>query len=161
MDFITRFLKVQGYWSILVVVDTFSKYVVFIPVQHECPVEEAARLFFSNVVKYFGIPEDIVSDRDSRFIDKFWVELFKMMGTECKFSTTNYPQMDGQAERVNALLKEYLRHYVSATQQNWLELMDVAQLSYNLHQSSVTGKSPFEVVIGFQPRMPMDVLANY
>ncbi|KAL6343067.1 hypothetical protein AAG906_017879 [Vitis piasezkii] len=135
MDFITRFLKVQGYQSILVVVDIFSKYVVFIPAQHECPAEEAARLFFSNVVKYFGIPEDIVSDRDSRFIDKFWVELFKMMGTECKFSTTNYPQTDGQTER-----------------QNWLELMDVAQLSYNLHQSGA---------IGFQPRMPMDVLANY
>ena len=41
-----------------------------------------------------------------------------MMGIECKFSTTNHPQMDGKTERVNVLLEEYLRHYVSTTQQN-------------------------------------------
>ena len=63
------------------VVDRFLKYAMFILAQHECPIEEATTLFFRNVVKYFGIPKDIVSDRGSQFICKFWVELFKMMGT--------------------------------------------------------------------------------
>lgn len=160
MDFITRFPKVQGYRLVVLVVDQFSKYAVFIPAPHECPIKEFARLFFSNAVKYFGILENIVSDRDSRFTGKFQVELFKMMGIECKFSTTNHPQMDGKTERVNVLLEEYLRHYVSTTQQNQLELMDVSQLSYNLHQSSTIRKSPFEVAIRFQPCMLMDVLAT-
>ena len=63
------------------VVDRFLKYAMFILAQYECPVEEATILFFRNVVKYFRIPKDIVSDRGSQFICKFWVELFKMMGT--------------------------------------------------------------------------------
>ena len=81
MDFISGFLKVEGFGSILVVVDKFSKYVVFIPAPSECPAEEAACIFFSNVVKHFRMLEDIVSDRDMRFTSRFWVELFKMWGT--------------------------------------------------------------------------------
>ena len=116
MDFITGCPKVQGYRSILVVVDRFSKYAVFILAPHECAAKEVGRLFFNDVAKYFGILEDIVSDKDSRFTGKFWVELFKMMGAKFKFSTTNHPQMDEQTERVNIMLEEYPRHYISVAQ---------------------------------------------
>ena len=78
MDFISEFPKVEGFGSILIVVDRFSKYIVFIPAPSECPAEETARIFFSNVVKNFGMPEDIVSNRDTWFTGRFWVELFKM-----------------------------------------------------------------------------------
>ena len=118
MDFISGFPKVSDYKSILVVVDRFSKYAVFIPAPDACPAKVAAILFFSNVVKYFGLPKDIISDRDARFTGKFWVELFKLLGSELKFSTANHPQTDGQTERVNALLEEYLRHFVTASQKN-------------------------------------------
>ena len=91
MDFIGGFPKVEVFGSVLVVVDRFSKYVVFILAPSECPTEEAARIFLSNVVKHFRMPEDNVSDRDTRFTSRFWVELFKMWGTECKFSTANHP----------------------------------------------------------------------
>ena len=101
MDFISGFPKVEVFRSVLVVVDKFSKYVVFIPATSECPTKEASQIFFSNIVKHFGMPEDIVSDRDTQFTCRFWVELFKMWGIECKFSTTNHPQTDGQTERVN------------------------------------------------------------
>jgi hypothetical protein len=50
-----------------------------------------------------------------------------MMGTRLKFLTANHPQTDGQTERINALLEEYLRHYVTAMQRNWLELLDSVQ----------------------------------
>ena len=133
MNFISGFPKVEGFGSILVVVDKFSKYVVFIPAPSECPAEEAARIFFSNIVMHFGMPKDIVSDRDTRFTGRFWVELFKIWVTECKFSTANHPQTDGQTERVNQMLEEYLRHYVTTAQTNWLELLEPTQLSYNLH----------------------------
>ena len=118
MDFISGFLKVEGFGSVWVMVDRFSKYIVFIPTPSECPAEEVVRIFFSNVVKHFRMPKDLVSDRDTWFTRKFWVELFKMWGTECKFSTANHPQTDGQIERVNQMLEEYLRHYVIAAQTN-------------------------------------------
>ncbi|KAL0444796.1 UNVERIFIED_CONTAM: hypothetical protein Slati_2202300 [Sesamum latifolium] len=91
----------------------------------------------------------VVVDRffkDAKFIGRFWTTLFKILGMELKFSTTNHPQTDGQTERVNALLEDYMRHYVSQNQQNWVDLLDVAQFSYNLHKSSITGMSPFELV---------------
>ncbi|RVW21226.1 Transposon Tf2-2 polyprotein [Vitis vinifera] len=157
MDFISGFPKVRDFKSVFVVVDRFSKYAVFIPAPDTCPAEEAAKLFFSNVVKHFGLPRDIVSDQDARFTGKFWVELFKLLGSKLKFSTANHPQTDGQTERINALLEEYLRHYVTTTQKNWVDLMDTAQLCYNLQRSSATGMSPFELAIGVQPRMPLEV----
>ena len=96
MDFISGFAKVEGFGLVLVVVDRFSKYVVFITAPSDCPIEEATQIFFSNVVKHFGMPKDILSDRDKRFTGRFWVELFKMWGTKCKFSTANHSQTDGQ-----------------------------------------------------------------
>ena len=111
MDFITGFPKVCDFKSVFVVVNRFSKHAVFIPALEACLAEEAAKLFFSNVVKHFGLPKDIVNDRDARFTGWFWVELFKLLGSELKFSTTNHSQTDGQTERINVLLEEYLRHY--------------------------------------------------
>ena len=71
MDFISKFPKVRDFKSVLSIVDRFSKYLVFVPTPEACPIKEAARLFFNNVVKYFGLPKDIVSDRDARFMRRF------------------------------------------------------------------------------------------
>ena len=71
MVFITGFPKVCDCCSIFVIVDQFSKYATFVPTLDVCPVEEAANLFFSNVVKDFGLPKDILSDRVARFMRWF------------------------------------------------------------------------------------------
>ncbi|KAM2621540.1 hypothetical protein TB2_026279 [Malus domestica] len=81
--------------------------------------------------------------------------------TKLDFSTAFHPQIDGQTERVNALLETYLRHYVSANQRDWAKLLDVAQFSYNLQRSESTGKSPFELAIGQQPLTPNTVVTGY
>ena len=115
MDFIIGLPKVDRFESVIVVVDRFSKYETFIPVTKECPAEEAARLFLKNMVKYWGVPQTIVSDQDGRFTGWFWTELFKLLGSNLNFSTSVHPQTDGQTERVNVLLEVYLCHYVNAT----------------------------------------------
>ncbi|KAK2995803.1 hypothetical protein RJ640_026570 [Escallonia rubra] len=66
-------------------------------------------------------------------------------------------ESDGQTERFNSMLEEYLRHFVSATQKNWVKLLDVAQLCFNSRKSSSTGKSAFEIVNGQQPLLPHTV----
>ena len=88
----------------------------------------------------------IVSDRDGRFTGRFWTELFKLMGSDLNFSTSFHPQTDGQTERADGLLEVYLRHYVSANQQDWAKLLDITQFSCNLQRSESTEKSPFEIV---------------
>ncbi|KAL3524838.1 hypothetical protein ACH5RR_013210 [Cinchona calisaya] len=147
MDFIVGLPKFEGCQTIMVVVDRFSKYGTFIAASKDCPAEEAARLFMKHIIKYWGVPRIIVSDRDPRFTGKFWTELFELLGSELNMSTSSHPQMDGQTERANALLELYLRHYVSSTQQNWAKLLDVAQFSFNLQVNESTGKSPFEIVM--------------
>ena len=91
MDFITGLPKVKGMGSVFVVVDRFSKNVVFMAAPSTCTAEVAADLFYKNVEKYFWLPEDIISDRDSRFTSQFWTVLISLMGSELKFSTANHP----------------------------------------------------------------------
>lgn len=88
MDFITA-LPLSG--SIMVVVDRFSKYATFIPAPPDCKAEEAAPFFLKNVVKYWGLPRTIISDRDPRFTGQFWTELFPLLGSELHFSTSFHP----------------------------------------------------------------------
>ncbi|KAK2971008.1 hypothetical protein RJ640_023440 [Escallonia rubra] len=107
--------------------------------------------------RYWGMPQDIVSDRDSRFTGNFWTELFKLFGSQLSMSSSYHPESDGQTERFNSMLEEYLRHFVSATQKNWVKLLDVAQLCFNSRKSSSTGKSAFEIVNGQQPLLPHTV----
>ena len=151
MDFIIGLPKSEGYGSIIVVVDRFSKYATFIAAPMDCTAEETARLFLKNVVKYWGLPKFIISDRDSRFTRKFWMELFKLMGTELHFSTSFHPKTDGL----------YLRHFVSAYQTDWAKLLDVAQFSYNLQRSEETEMSPFKLVMGQQSMTPHTLARGY
>ncbi|KAG8372062.1 hypothetical protein BUALT_Bualt12G0027500 [Buddleja alternifolia] len=127
----------------------------------DCTAEEAARAFFKNVVKYWGLPKSIISDRDPRFTGRLWTELFKLLGSDLCFSTSFHPQTDGQTERVNALLECYLRHFVSANQHDWAKILDVAQFSYNLQMSEATGKSPFELATGQQPLTPHTLAISF
>ncbi|KAH9750077.1 Endonuclease [Citrus sinensis] len=161
MDFITSLPKSEGCGSIMVVVDRYSKYATFIAAPVNCKADEVARLFVKHIVKLWGVPMSIVSDRDPRFTGRFWMELFKMLGTDLKFSTSFHPQTDGQTERINGLLEMYLRHYVSAHQRDWAKLLDIAQFSYNLQRSEATGKSPFEIIMGFQPMTPNAIASTY
>ena len=91
MDLIFGLPKVNGMSSIMVIVDCFSKYAFFIPAPHVCPADVAANLFDKYMVNYFGLLEDIVSDRNTRFTGRFWTVLFNLIGSELKFYTANHP----------------------------------------------------------------------
>ena len=78
-----------------VVVDRFSKMCILIPCNKHITAEQTAKLFFEHVWVHFGLPTSIVSDRDTRFIGKFWASLWEMMDTQLKKSTTFHPQTDG------------------------------------------------------------------
>ncbi|KAL2248200.1 UNVERIFIED_CONTAM: Transposon Tf2-11 polyprotein [Sesamum indicum] len=116
--------------------------------------EGTTHLFFKHIVKYWGLPKDIVSDRDSRFTGVFWTKLFKILGSKLSLSSSYHPQSDGQTERFNSMLEEYLRHFVRGTQKDWVKLLDVAQLCFNAQKSSSTNKSAFEIITGQQPLLP-------
>ena len=95
--------------AIFVIVDRFSKMSHFIPTTTTVTTPQLAQLFLDNIVRLHGFPRSIVSDRDSKFLSHFWQELFSIVDTTLRFSTANHPQTDGQTERTNRTLEQYLR----------------------------------------------------
>jgi hypothetical protein len=79
MEFITQLQFIQGYSGIIFVVKHFSKYAIFIPTKVPCATEEVAKLFFKNVVNYWGLLFIIMSDGDTWLTGRFWTELFKLI----------------------------------------------------------------------------------
>ena len=149
MDTIDRLPNSHGFDSILVVVDRFTKMAHFIPTTTSVTSEGIARLFYEHVFSKHGTPTDIVSDRGSTFTSDFFTSLGKILNIRLNFSTPYHPQTDGQTERVNQILEQYLRTYVNYEQNNWTELLPIAEFSYNNAPHSSTQVSPFFANYGY------------
>src|ERR1700737_4976857 len=109
------------------------------------------RIFFDNIVKYHGIPQSIVSDRDGRFVSKFWRSLMDTMGVQLKMSTSHHPQTDGQTERANRVLEDVLRHYVSKNQNDWDVHFSAAEIAVNSSIQASTNFTPYYLNYGYEP----------
>ena len=157
MDFITNLPPSGGHDSILVVVDRFTKMAHFIPCSKAISGAATANLILENVVRLHGLPDDIVSDRGPPFISRFWKRLFQILGTTTKLSTAFHPQTDGQTERVNQVLEQYLRCVVSYQQDDWTTLLPLAEFAYNNTLHSSIGTSPFFANFGFHPRFSISL----
>ena len=151
MDFIVKLPCSNGFDSILVIVDRFSKMCHLIPCNESIDACETATLMLKHVVKHHGLPDDIVSDRGPQFVSKFWSEICRRMGITRKLSTAAHPQTDGQTERTNQTLEQYLRAFVNHQQDNWSELLHFAEMAMNNAQNSSSKRSPFEINYGFLP----------
>jgi len=156
-DFITKLPLVQGYNSILVVVDRLMKMVHFIPTMEKTSAEGLARLFRDNIWKLHGLSESIISDRESQFATGLMKELNKILRIENKMSTVFYPQTDRQTKRINQELEQYLRMFVDHKQEQWPDWLGMAEFTYNNKMHSSTKTSPFKVNYGQDPRMGFEV----
>jgi hypothetical protein len=109
MDFVEGLPKSMGKDVILVVVDRLTKYAHFIPLSHPYTVQSIADLFMANIIKLHGPLASIVSDRDVIFTSKLWKDIFSSFNIHLNYSTAHHPESDGQTERVNQCLEQYLR----------------------------------------------------
>ena len=108
VDFITKLPVVAGKDAILVVCDRLSKMTHFVATTEGTSVEGLARLFRDNVWKLHRLSESLVSDRGPQFAVELTKELNRMLGIKMKFSMVFHPQIDGQTERMNQELEQYL-----------------------------------------------------
>ncbi|CAJ0920562.1 unnamed protein product [Ranitomeya imitator] len=137
---------------IWVVCDRFSKMVHLVPLSKLPSSSDLVPLFFQHVVRLHGIPENIVSDRGSQFVSRFWRAFCGRMGIDLSFSSAFHPQNNGQTERTNQTLETYLRCFVSADQDDWVSFLPLAEFALNNRASSATLVSPFFCNSGFHPR---------
>ena len=103
----------------------------FIPTTTTADAPALAHLFLTHIVRLHGFPKSIISDRDTRFVSVFWNEVWKTIGTTLRMSTANHPQTDGQTERTNRTLEQYLRIYTRHQQKKWKHHLPFAEFAYN------------------------------
>ena len=142
MDFITDLPPSHGF-------DTLQSH--FIPMIRSLDAPGLAQLYISSIFKLHRLPLSIISDQDPLFTSLFWDSLMLQLGIQCKLSTAYHPQMDGQTERVNQCVEQYLCNFCSYQQDDWVDWLGIAEFHYNnlIHDS--THVSPFYANYGFNP----------
>ncbi|CAD6970757.1 unnamed protein product, partial [Tilletia controversa] len=151
MDLIEGLPPSNGFDTILVIVERLTKMSLFIPTHSTLTAPELSKLYLHHVFSKHSLPSNIVSDRGSEFTSSFWRSLCQLLNIEQSLSTAYHPQTDGQTERVNQNLEQYLRLYTSYQQDDWADLLPLAEFTYNNTEHSTTSVSPFFANKGFNP----------
>ena len=156
MDFVVdlpRSKDWQGneFHSLFVVVDRMTKQVHITPCD-DLSTRNTAYMFYRDIFRLHGLPDTMISDRGSQFTAEFWKWLCKLLQIDHRLSTAFHPQTDGQTERMNSRIEQYLRAYVNFAQDDWVRFLPSAEFAINNQNSQVTGISPFLAVYGLHPR---------
>jgi len=144
MDFVTRLPLSGDHDAIWVVVDRLTKQLF-----HD-DAEGLATLFVREIFRLHGLSRTIISDRGPQFASGFW----KHFCSCCRprLSTAFHPHTDGQTDRTNATMEQYLRAYVNYQQDGWVKHLPMAEFAANSQTSETTGPSPFYGTYGLDPR---------
>ena len=157
VDFITKLPVVTGKDAILVVCNQLLKITHFVATTEGTLAEGLARLFQDNVWKLHGLPESVVSDKGPQFAVELTRELNRMLGIKMKLSTVFHPQTDGQIERMNQELEQYLRFFIEHRQKDWPEWLAAAEFAVNNKVHIATKVSPFMENYGKELRIGGDI----
>jgi hypothetical protein len=149
MDLIMDLLPVEGYDSVLVVVDQgLLKGVILCPCVKTITWKGTATLLCDNLFKRFGLPDEIISDRDPRFAAQTFQELLKLLNIKSNLTTAYHPQSDGATERVNQEIEAYLSIYCTSHPENWLHSLSTLEFTHNNRRHAERVHSLFELIQG-------------
>ena len=125
----------------------------FIATTEKMSAEGLAKLFRDHVWKLHGLPESIISDRGIQFVVGMMKKMNNLLGIQTKLSTAYHPQTDGQTERINQELEQYLRVFIDHRQEQWLDWLGTVEFTYNNKIHTAIKNSPFKVNYGQDQRM--------
>ena len=155
MDRITQLPKTKrSHTAILVVVDKLTKMTHFAPVKNESAAADMAQAFVEHVWNAHGMPLQITTDRGMEFTNAFSKSLCNIIGTRHIKSTSYHPQTDGQTERMNRVLANMLRHYITPKMDNWDDMLPVLEFAINNSYQDSIKDTPFYANYCKHPRIP-------
>ncbi|PKU63246.1 ATP-dependent DNA helicase RecG [Dendrobium catenatum] len=158
LDFVLGLPRTKkGNDSIMVVVDRFSKMAHFVACKKTFDALNVAKLFFREIIRLYGVPRSLTSDRDVKFIIHFWRELWKRLNTQLQLSSPYHPQTDAQTEVVNRTLGNLLRCIVQDHPKLWDEVLGQTEFALNSMPNRSTGMCPFGIVYTKMPNSNVDV----
>ncbi len=153
IDFITDLPNSQCNTTILTIVDRFSKVCRLIPLPKLPTSLETAELLCNQVFRYYGLPNDIVSDRGPQFTSRIWSAFLKSLNVNISLTSGYHPQSNGQTERLNQEVIRFRRSYCQQQQTEWSRYLMWAEYAQNSLTKPATGMTPFKCILGFQPPM--------
>jgi len=153
MDFIEKLPFSFSFDTILIIVDCLLKQAIFILTHDTITSAELARLFVMHVFSKHRVPSHVMSNHGSEFVSHFFRSLGTALDMRLYFTSGYHPEANGQAERTNQTLEQYLCIYCNYQQDNWSELLSLAKFAYNNAPSATTGISPFFANKGYHPNL--------
>src|SRR5258707_8719136 len=158
MDFIEQLPASEGFTAILVIMDRLTKQSLFIPTHDTVDAPQLARLFLTHIFLKHGTPGHVTSNRRTEFVSHFFHSLGSLLSMKLHFTSGYHPEGNGQTERINQVLEQYLRAYMNYQQDNWAPLLPLVEFTYNNAASTTTGISPFFANKGYHPMLLMNLL---
>ncbi|KAK3514415.1 hypothetical protein QTP70_017622 [Hemibagrus guttatus] len=136
---------------VLVIVDRFSKSCRLVPLPGQPTALDTAECLFNHVFRYYGLPEDIVSDWGPQFTSRVWRAFFKRLVVTVSLSSGYHPQTNGQTERKIQEVGCFQRTFCHSHQESWSQFLGWAEYAQNSLRQSTIGLTPFQCVLGYQP----------
>ena len=153
VNFIMELLESNRKNAIMVVVGSMTKRSHFMSTVTTLSATGTAQLYLQHIWKHHGLPKRVVSDRGPQFIVEFTKELYQLLRVKLAATTVYHPQGDGQMERINQELEQFLHFFINQRKDNWDDLLPFAEFQYNNHIHSATQNVPFFLDTGWIPCM--------
>lgn len=156
LDFITDLpMSTNSNDAVCVWVDKLSKMVHISPITGEIEAEHLAEIFLKDIFRLHGLPKEFIHDRGAVFMSRFFTKVCEALHIKQLPSSAYHPQTDGQTERVNRVLEDTLRHYVSADHSNWEGLLPMVEFAINNSKHASSQCTPFYLNYGRHPLTPL------
>ncbi|MBW0484609.1 hypothetical protein O181_024324 [Austropuccinia psidii MF-1] len=151
----------------LVIVDRYSKNLIFLPCHQDNTAIDTALLLLSRVISHTQLFKNIISDIDPNFTSALWRNIHRLFGAKLSFSTAYHPQTDGLAERMIQTLEDIIRRFCAyglelkdsdGFTHDWCTLIPALELEYKTSVHSSTGQTQSMLEKGWNPRLPAETL---
>ena len=143
--------------NVLVVIEHFTRYVQAYVTQNQM-ARTTARVLYNEYFSVFGFPQKLMSDQGTGFTSKVIAAMCSLLGIEKIWTTLYHPQSNGSAERVHQTLRQMIGKLDPEKRQKWPAHLGSVLITYNATQSLVTGYSPYYLMFGWRPQLPIDLL---
>jgi len=161
IDFITDLLvSGSGHDCIVTFVDHMTKRAHWRACRKTIDALAFARIFIDDIVRLHGVPQEVVSDCDVRFTADYWREVARILQTKLLMSMAFHPETDGLSENSNKTVVRYLSGFATHDQANWDDYLPLAEYAYNCSVHRSTKMTPFELDLGYEPPLPLDLIAD-